>query len=158
LGLLSDSLAIKYSAYENYARELMLGNSCITQHLEILKSDKPTPIKIIKSLLFLHAWLQTAVVFEDVQCFYGYMEHVLKVSAELILRVKSERKSFERKRAKSAILKTDFVSAEEIEMSKEVFLLEKVVKSYVLYLQKLVSVFPFYCSVKKTLYRTLATA
>jgi hypothetical protein len=36
----------------------------------------------------------------------------------MTLRVKSERKSFERKRAKSAILKTDFVNAEDIEMSK----------------------------------------
>jgi len=36
--------------------------------------------------------------------------------------------------------------------------LEKVIRPYVLYLQKLVSVFPFYNTLKKTLYRTLATA
>lgn len=86
------------------------------------------------------------------------MEHILKTSHEIAEKVKSVRKSFERKRAKSAIFKSDFMSGEEIEMNKEVFLLEKVVKPYVLNLQKLVSVFPFYCSIKKTLYRTLATA
>jgi hypothetical protein len=32
LGLLSDSFTIKYSAYEDYARELALSNSSIAQH------------------------------------------------------------------------------------------------------------------------------
>jgi hypothetical protein len=55
MGMLSDSLAIKLTTYDNYSRELLLANGGITRHLEILTADKPTPIKIIKALLFVHA-------------------------------------------------------------------------------------------------------
>ena len=83
MGMLSDSLAIKLTTYDNYSRELLLANGGITRHLEILTADKPTPIKIIKALLFVHAWLQTTTTLDNVQPFYNFMGHILKVAVDL---------------------------------------------------------------------------
>lgn len=51
--------------------------------------------------------MQAVPAFDDVQPFYDYMEHLIKLSSELALKAKNDRTSFERKRAKSAVFKAD---------------------------------------------------
>lgn len=111
LGLLSDSFSISYSAYESYAREQALSNCSFDQHIEILSADKPAPIKIIKSLLLVHALLQFNHNLQDFEPFYNFMNHVLTSSREMAEKIRASQRVQERKtRTKSAVYNADMKS------------------------------------------------
>jgi len=60
LGMLSDTFSISFSALVKYLSDVVLNLSDIEQHLKILKTEKLTPIKVVKHLLFIHAWMQVS--------------------------------------------------------------------------------------------------
>lgn len=51
--------------------------------------------------------------------------------------------------SKSEVLNISEIRFQQLEWSKELFLLEEVIKPYLYYLQKLISIFEFYNSLKK---------
>ena len=111
LGLLSDSFSISYSAYEIFAREQAISNGGLDQHIEILSADKPAPIKIIKSLLLMHALLQSNHSLQDFEPFYQYMNHILTSSREMAERIRAGQRVQERRtRTKSAVYNADMRS------------------------------------------------
>jgi hypothetical protein len=58
--MLSDSFSINFSSLLKYLSDLVLNLSDIEQHLKILKNEKLTPMKVVKHLLFIHAWMQVS--------------------------------------------------------------------------------------------------
>ncbi len=60
LGMLSDSFSINFSSLLKYLSDLVLNLNDIEQHLKKLKNEKLTPMKVVKHLLFIHAWMQVS--------------------------------------------------------------------------------------------------
>lgn len=84
MGLFSDDPAVHYELYEEYFRQVVIIDPLIPRQIEILLQKKPQPSNIVKTLIFMHIWLQTTCILEDTLLPLSLLNNLLTNAQELI--------------------------------------------------------------------------
>jgi hypothetical protein len=108
LGLLSDAISISYIKYQDYFTLDPRSDHQIRQHLQVLAQQTLTPVKAIKALLFLHAWLQSTPKITATDVVLEFLKSVLGQGNTLCEQLRKARALSEHRVSKSAVLNSDW--------------------------------------------------
>lgn len=108
LGLLSDAISIAYIKYQDYFALEPRSDHQIRQHLLILAQQTLTPLKAIKALLFLHAWMQATPKVGATEVVLEFLKSVLGQGNTICEQLRKARAVSERRVSKSAVLNSDW--------------------------------------------------
>ena len=154
LGLFSNTPHAHYPAYLAALTPNPRQPSILAHLSSLLSQRKASPQSTAKALLAVHAQLQTAKTTPNVSELLGLLNQLLgEVQKQLGERRKQSFKG--QGMVRSAANIRELLSNEQVELEKEVFLLEKVCLPYLLYLQKLLSIFEFYQSLQRHFVRMM---
>ncbi len=155
LDLFSDTLPIKLQEYQMYFRHLVVIEPGLTKHIELLTKEKLTPVRYVKVMVFVHCWLQATCVIEEPETVLNFINHLFKEISASCEKTKKSRHSSEQKMTKSDVPNLNSLRFQQVELSKELFLMEELAQPYLYYLQKLIGSFDFYNTLKKNFIRPM---